>query len=53
MPPWLRSLAWKAAFAALLARAIKGIRSLDELPPEPQPAQWPPLAFERPAADTG
>ena len=49
MPPWLRSLAWKGAFGALLARTIKGLKRLDELPPEPVPAKWPPLAFEKPS----
>jgi len=45
IPDGLRRLGWIAAFAALLRRAIKGVTTLDELPQQDQPAQWPPLAF--------
>lgn len=51
IPAGLRRLGWIAAFAALLARSVKGVLSLDQLDPEDQPAQWPPLAFGREPAD--
>jgi len=39
-----------AAFGALVARAYKGLSELDEPIPQDQPAQWPELAFEKPAS---
>lgn len=49
MPSWLRRLIWTAAFAALATRAYKGLSKLDEPEPKDKPAEWPPLAFEKPA----
>lgn len=53
MPQWIRRVGWAAAFAALAARAYKGLSKLDEPLPQDQPAQWPPLAFEQPAGPGG
>lgn len=48
MPAWIRKVGWTAAFAALAARAYKGLSKLDEPLPQDQLAEWPPLAFEKP-----
>lgn len=45
IPDGLRRLGWIAAFGALLARSVKGLKRLDDPEPEDQPAQWPPLTF--------
>ena len=45
MPRWLRKLGWTAAFAALAARACKGLNRLDEPLPQDQPAVWPELTW--------
>lgn len=47
MPRWMRRVGWSAAFAALAARAYKGLARLDEPEPQDQVAQWPALAFEQ------
>jgi len=44
----IRRIGWIAAFAALANRAYKGLSRLDEPLPKDKPAEWPPLAFERP-----
>jgi len=49
MPRWLRKIGWTAVFGALVAKAYKGLSELDEPLPQDQPAEWPPLAFEKPA----
>jgi|GEM_PF-1022795 uncharacterized membrane protein YebE (DUF533 family) len=52
MPPWIHKIGWTAAFAALAARAYKGLSQLDEPLAQDQPARWPPLAFENPQEST-